>query len=323
MSPSRDPREVASPKGAAGQRASSRSKRVKAARERAEQLRREHAQQRARRKRVLVAAAATAIVVVAVAAMVVVSQLRDDDPPATKPVASGQAANSVVTAATSVPPGILDQVGKGAVLAKPQKITNQPELTADGKPLVLYVGAEYCPFCATQRWAVVVAMSRFGTFSDLGMTHSASDDVYPNTQSFSFHGSSYRSEYLAFQGLELSTNELNAARDGYVPLDKPTEAQQRVIDTLNAPPYTSRKGSIPFMDMANKYTLVGGAYKAEILQNKTHQEIAAALSDPNSAIAKGILGTANMFTAYLCQLTGGQPGEVCGSPAVKAFAEDL
>jgi hypothetical protein len=296
---------------------------VKAARERAERIRREHAQRRARRQRVVLAAAATAIVVVAVATMVVVSQLRDDDHSTAQSAASGQAANAVVTAATSVPPEVLDQVGKGTVVAKLQKITDQPGLTADGKPLVLYIGAEYCPFCATQRWAVVVALSRFGTFSDLGLTHSASDDVYPNTQSFSFHGSSYRSQYLAFQGVELSTNELNASGDGYLPLDKLTAAQQQVMDKLNAPPYTSRKGSIPFMDMANKYTLVGGAYKAETLQNQTHQDIAAALSDPGSPIAKGVLGTANMFTAYLCQLTGGQPGEVCTSAAAKAFAGDV
>ena len=40
-------------------------------------------------------------------------------------------------------------------------------LTADGKPLVLYVGAEYCPYCAAERCAMVQALSRFGTFSNL------------------------------------------------------------------------------------------------------------------------------------------------------------
>ena len=41
--------------------------------------------------------------------------------------------------------------------------TGQPALTSGGKPEILYVGAEYCPYCAAERWAMVVALSRFGT----------------------------------------------------------------------------------------------------------------------------------------------------------------
>jgi hypothetical protein len=63
-------------------------------------------------------------------------------------------------------------------------------LTA-GKPLVVYIGAEYCPFCAAQRWPLVVALSRFGTFSGLSVTRSASEDVFPDTATLSFHSASY------------------------------------------------------------------------------------------------------------------------------------
>src|SRR6202043_382420 len=59
---------------------------------------------------------------------------------------------------------------------------NTALLTAsDGKPEILYVGAEYCPYCAAQRWAVVTALSHFGTFSGLGTTTSSASDVDPNT----------------------------------------------------------------------------------------------------------------------------------------------
>ncbi len=34
-----------------------------------------------------------------------------------------------------------------------------------GKPEVLFVGAEFCPFCAAERWPLIVALSRFGHFS--------------------------------------------------------------------------------------------------------------------------------------------------------------
>src|SRR5438876_6623085 len=36
-----------------------------------------------------------------------------------------------------------------------------------GKPVVLYVGAQYCPFCAAERWALVLALSRFGHWAGL------------------------------------------------------------------------------------------------------------------------------------------------------------
>jgi hypothetical protein len=59
---------------------------------------------------------------------------------------------------------------------------------------VLYAGAEYCPFCAAERWALATALSRFGTFTNLGTTASAGGQEYaPNTATLSFHGATYTS----------------------------------------------------------------------------------------------------------------------------------
>ena len=51
----------------------------------------------------------------------------------------------------------------------PTKVTGSA-LTFDGKPGIFYYGAEYCPYCAAERWPVVVALSRFGTWSNLQQT---------------------------------------------------------------------------------------------------------------------------------------------------------
>src|SRR4029079_19324163 len=91
--------------------------------------------------------------------------------------------------------------GSAGVQAAPAPIT-APALTSGGKPKVLYVGAEYCPFCAAQRWPVVVALSRFGTWSGLRQTTSASGDVYPDPSTLSFHRAAYASDYLSFTGVE-------------------------------------------------------------------------------------------------------------------------
>ena len=90
----------------------------------------------------------------------------------------------------------------------------------------------------TERWALVLALSRFGSFSDLGLTTSSSTDVYPNTPTFSFHGSTYSSQYLAFDGVETTSNVPNA--DGYAALDTPTAEEQALQGKYDAPPTSPR-----------------------------------------------------------------------------------
>lgn len=36
----------------------------------------------------------------------------------------------------------------------------------------LYVGGKFCEFCATERWAILNALSRFGTFQHLSQLRS-------------------------------------------------------------------------------------------------------------------------------------------------------
>ena len=43
------------------------------------------------------------------------------------------------------------------------------------------------------------------------------------------------------------------------------------------------------------------------------------MKDPNSDVAKAILGTANAFTNELCKLTNGQPANVCSTSAATAY----
>jgi hypothetical protein len=51
----------------------------------------------------------------------------------------------------------------------------------------------------------------------------------------------------------------------------------------------------------------------------TQQQVADALKNPNSDVAKAILGTANVFTNEICKLTNGQPGNVCSTTAATAY----
>ena len=175
---------------------SSRTKDKVAARERVAAMRAEQARA-ARRRRVLLAGGSIGVVVVLLVALVVAKAAGlgcsggSGGSGSTTSAQPAAASTAVVRAVTGVPAATLDKVGAGSVQAVPRKV-DAPALTSGGKPKVLYVGAEYCPFCAAQRWPVVVALSRFGTWSGLGQTTSASDDVYPDTSTLSFHGATLR-----------------------------------------------------------------------------------------------------------------------------------
>jgi hypothetical protein len=57
---------------------------------------------------------------------------------------------------------------------------------------------------------------------------------------------------------------------------------------------------------------------------RSHSEIAAEITDnPSGDIAQAILGSANAFTAMMCQLTDGQPGDVCTSAAATAYQQEV
>ena len=232
------------------------------------------------------------------------------------PSSSRPAPAALVAHVASVPVGALDVVGAGSVARLSIGLPG-PELTEGGKPRVVWIGAEYCPFCAAERWPLTVALARFGTFSDLRVTSSAAvspqgaAEVFPDTQTFSFHGSTYTSGYLAFDSVE-QTNR------AYRPLDVATPEEQMLLQTFDAPPYVPAggAGSIPFVDLANKQPISGATFSPAVLQGVSADNIAQALSDPNNDIAKAVDGTANLLTAQICTLTNEQPANVCTDPMI-------
>jgi len=227
---------------------------------------------------------------------------------------SKPAAASVVKQVTGVSDKVIASVGTGGVQNPVTPLTGQPALTgAGGKPAVVYIGAEYCPYCAAKRWSMIMALSRFGTFSNLQYSWSSDTDVYPQTPTFTFYGSTYTSKYIDFQPVEETT------RDSSQILQTPTSAQQHLIDTYDTPQYVggSTSGGIPFVDFGNKYLSLGPGYDPQLLSGLTHEQIAAKLSNPNDPVTLAIVGNANYLTATICTLTNNQPSSVCTSPTIK------
>jgi hypothetical protein len=296
------------------------SKRQRDSREYARRMKLIQERSTARRGRLRRAYTAIGAVLLVFAVMIVVKLGSGDgaaEPGAALP--SGAASTEIITGVTSLPAATLDAAGKGTAQMLPTVISGQPALTDAGKPLVLYVGAEYCPFCAAQRWPMVVALSRFGTFSNLGLTTSAADDTFPNTPTLTFHGATYTSQYIAFQGVETSTNTRKNGQ--YQPLDQLTDQQAQNMQKYNSPPYVSQDsaGSIPFTNFGNRALLAGASFSPQLLAGRSHAQVLSAIQDPTSQLGRAVDGNANALTALICRLTGAQPADVCSSAAVKAF----
>jgi hypothetical protein len=64
-------------------------------------------------------------------------------------------------------------------------------------------------------------------------------------------------------------------------------------------------------------------YDPGILAGMTWAQVATALHNPSSAVAQGALGSANLMTAAICKMTGGNPGNVCTSAGVVAASAHL
>jgi hypothetical protein len=260
------------------------------------------------RRRLLIAGAGVAIVLAFVAALIVVNLNGSGAPVAAQ---AAQADPRVAAEVASVPASTLNAVGAGTATGlKP--LTGVPELTANGKPEVLYIGGEFCPFCAAERWALATALSRFGTLSGVSFIHSSPTDG--DIPTLTFYKSSYTSKYLTFTPVEwFGEADDPSTPFGHVYLQKPTKQEAALFARYAG-------GSIPFVDIANRYLLPQTQYSPEDLSGLTWAQIAIAIQNPSSSVGKDIDGAANTLTAALCTLTHGQPANVCTSAGVKSAA---
>jgi Domain of unknown function (DUF929) len=209
--------------------------------------------------------------------------------------------------------GALSAVGAGS--ATPLLARRMPALSRNGLPLVLYVGAEWCPYCAAERWALVAALGRFGTFEGVKLVRSSGSDQYPNTATFSLAGARYRSQYLAFDAVELQDRN-------HRQLQRMTDAQRRVFQRYDRRTFTGRdNGAIPFVDVGGRFVLSGAQFDPGVLGAQNARDIASAVQRPATEQARGVLGAANHITAALCTLTNDQPQGTCGLPIIQRLQQ--
>ncbi len=267
------------------------------------------------------------ILVILVIALVVYALV--SPPPTQASDRPAPTAPSVLTALSTIPASQFDSVGVSAPatpLVAPRVIRGDTPLQLGGKPEVLFVGTDYCPFCAAERWPLVIALSRFGRFKTLHNMQSSPNAVFPSLQSFTFTASSYESRYLSFVGVELFSNEVTA--DGsYTRVATLTPEQTSLLVRFgDGPTPGTAPGQLPFVDIGNGMVSTTSGFSPGILATQSQADIVGDLSQPGQPdvhIGPAITASANYLTAGICQTTGQQPTSVCTSKGVEAAKDSL
>ena len=151
------------------------------------------AARRAEQRRRILIASGSVVAVLAIVLAFVVIKLNSKSPSGPSSASNGptgSALAAVIDQTTSVPgehPG-RGRGRQGAFAGQIHTISGNPTpLTENGKPEMFYIGRRVLPVLRGQRWAMIVALSRFGTFSglhDRPLVQRPTSD--PNTPSWTF-----------------------------------------------------------------------------------------------------------------------------------------
>jgi hypothetical protein len=228
-------------------------------------------------------------------------------------------------------------VGLGGL---PQKVNL---FTLNGKPSVIYLGSITCIFCGENRWAMALALGRFGTFGNLFKGYSSfGDGNLPTlywrpmqyTNSTVGLGSFYNSSYINFLPIE----DTAPITGGFVL--QPLPAIQHEVNSTGNPAYTDAMSYILQINtfQGTPYTIwgkyvVGGADAVDFgnappqgstlpLTNMTHQQVLAQLAKPSNQFAWTEYAGADVYIALMCgSLNNTAP--ICSIPVIPKIESSL
>jgi hypothetical protein len=234
-----------------------------------------------------------------------------------QPSAVSAAQPAVLAAVTGVTSHTASSVGLPSAVSPPTgKPPGQPPLTIHGKPGAVSIGGEFCPFCAAERWSIIMAFSKFGTFSNLSETYSSPWDTDPSTPTFTFRGASYSSPYINLDAVEYDGNDTDGV-DTHVAITSLTKQESGLWQK-----YDNSSG-FPFLDIGNRALVTSPSYDPTVLSGLDQSDVASRLKNPNDPVTQAIVGTANYLTAGICATTGQKPASVCSAPVVAKAAKAM
>jgi hypothetical protein len=187
------------------------------------------------------------------------------------------------------------------VLGKFVEVSKEPT-KRNGKLPVFFMGAEYCPYSAAERWAIVRALQKFGQWEGLKQTMSAArDEPFLNLPTYDFTEATYTSAYVEFVARELKDRE-------FKPLQKLLKTEEKLVHKFNP------DKEIPFLLVGGMFMQIGAGFTPKIFIGHTFRQTETELKKVESEIRKTIDAEGNIIAALLC--ASGLPPELCKETGV-------
>jgi hypothetical protein len=269
---------------------------------------------------------ALGLIILAIALLGTLVLVRDNSAPSSSStVETFNAAPSSLVSMLQLPASVYDTVGVSSPTnpvtpPHPTGSATQWQATSSGGatlPVVYFYGAEFAPYAAAQRWPVILALSRFGTFTQLGLMQSSNTTAFPNLSTFTLWDVGYQSKYLILQPVERYSS-LNPTGAGYLSLQVPSAREAAAVSQ-----YAPGSDTFALTDVANKYVLSGSSYSPAVLDGLSQDQIAGYLATPAAPLTQAVVTAANEISATICAVDHGRPGSVCQSRGVLEAAELL
>jgi hypothetical protein len=214
--------------------------------------------------------------------------------------------------------------------------------TVNGKPSVIYLGSITCIFCGENRWAMVLALSRFGQFTNLYQGYSSFGDadvptVYFTPVNYSKQGlqigNAYTSNYISFitfedtgpitagffvQPLQTIQNETNATGNRtYIDAFKYLMSLQTENHTaFSGTPYTiwgsslfSGADAVDFSNSTPTTSVIPLTYE-------THAQVLQQLANGTDGFALTDYAAADIYISKVC-LALNNSASICQVPIIQ------
>jgi hypothetical protein len=200
------------------------------------------------------------------------------------------------------------ELASGEVTSPEKLPAAAPRLSSRGRPEIMFICAEYWSKCAAERWALVMALSKFGTFTALKGTTSSATGASPKTPTF--YGAAYSSRYLTLVTDELETNT-DVGGGEYPLLQPPTPQEVTIMKAWDRAPYTTTALSLPFTYIGGKFLLTTAQYDASAISRMSFQAAASIMSSATDPVSRHAEAAAGYLLADFCAVTRDQPARVC------------
>lgn len=235
-----------------------------------------------------------------------------------------------------------------------QRLSYSPLITVNGKPTVFYLGAISCVYCAENRWAMALALSRFGAFQNLFFGYSALGDqdvptiywapAHYNASSAVEFGNFFNGMYVNFLSVEYSSpitarfqmqtlsyfqQQANSTGNEVY-----TKAMDLVVNLNNfaGTPYTiwgnyvvpgadaTNFGDVTSTSSTSASTSVTSSSSAAMLPitSMTHDQILQAFAHPATPFAWTEYAAADYYVALICASVGAVASSSSMSPPICA-----